>query len=134
MAFGILQTFWKRLSQYKNIDQIVIENFLMNQVEMEKDKPVLYQKEIREFERPPMIEVAGYRKKRGLPPLKAKSKGQSKGKPLGRAGGKPAAKSAGKPEGKTGLKAGLKGSGKSRSLTGKVGKNTGGKVGPQRKR
>ncbi len=64
MSFGILQTFWKRLAQYKGIDQIDIESYLMNSVEMDDDdKPDLVSREIKEFERRPMIEVEAYKKK-----------------------------------------------------------------------
>jgi len=63
MAFGILQTFFNRLSTYKKSSKVEIENYTMLQVAMDKDGPRMTRGEIKEFERPPMIEIAEYKKK-----------------------------------------------------------------------
>ncbi len=63
MSFGILQTFWSRLARSKNTNGINMENFKMLQVGMEEEGPFITEYEIRESERPPMIEIPEYREK-----------------------------------------------------------------------
>ncbi len=72
MSFGILQTFWNRLQQYKGISGFKMEGYKMLQVSIEDDKPVMEEREIRENERKPMIEVAAYQKKFKIKPSSKK--------------------------------------------------------------
>jgi len=65
MSFGIMQTFWSRLSQYKKIDQITPESLILRQMVLRENIPNLIETEITERERKPMIEVEGYKKKFG---------------------------------------------------------------------
>jgi glucosyl-3-phosphoglycerate synthase len=60
MSFGILQTFWNRLNAFKCVEHLVPESFVMNQVEVQME-PRMVGQEIREHERPPMLEVESYR-------------------------------------------------------------------------
>ncbi len=60
MSFGILQTFWNRLNALKGVDHLVPDSFIMNQIEVETE-PMIVGQEIREHERPPMLEVESYR-------------------------------------------------------------------------
>lgn len=60
MSFGILQTFWNRLHAFKCVEHLVPESFVMNQIEVETE-PRMVGQEIREHERPPMLEVERYR-------------------------------------------------------------------------
>jgi hypothetical protein len=62
MSFGILQTFWNRLNALKSVEHLVPESFVMNQVEVETELRIVGQ-EIREYERPPMLEVESYRQR-----------------------------------------------------------------------
>ncbi len=62
MAFGILQTFFNRLNLYKKDMNIQVENLTMHQVFMEEGIPGMEDTEIKEFERPPMIEIPDYQK------------------------------------------------------------------------
>lgn len=72
MSFGILQTFWNRMEKYKGIKQIVPVSYDMCQIEAGK-KPTVSSKEIREYERPPMITVKEYNKTRKKTGKKRKS-------------------------------------------------------------
>ncbi|MCF6174906.1 MAG: glucosyl-3-phosphoglycerate synthase [Victivallaceae bacterium] len=65
MSFGIMQTFWSRLSQYKKIDQLVPESLILRQMRLNGTEPELLETEITERERRPMEEVKEYRKKFG---------------------------------------------------------------------
>lgn len=60
MSFGILQTFWNRLNALKGVDHLVPDSYVMNQIEVEAE-PKMVGQEIREYERPPMLEVEPYR-------------------------------------------------------------------------
>ncbi|MEA2012078.1 MAG: glucosyl-3-phosphoglycerate synthase [Verrucomicrobiota bacterium] len=65
MSFGILQTFWNRLSKYKGIDNISLENFSMINVETDENKTSkIITRKIVEQERPPMIEVEAYKNRK----------------------------------------------------------------------
>jgi glucosyl-3-phosphoglycerate synthase len=61
MSFAILQTFWSRLNAFKAVEHLVPESFVMNQIEVDVE-PRLVGQEIRECERPPMLEVESYRR------------------------------------------------------------------------
>ncbi|PON15122.1 glucosyl-3-phosphoglycerate synthase [Candidatus Entotheonella serta] len=63
MSFGILQTFWNRLNALKGVDHLVPDSFVMNQIEVETE-PRMVGQEIREHERPPMLQVESYRRQR----------------------------------------------------------------------
>ncbi len=61
MSFGILQTFFNRLSKTNDIKNLKIKNFNMLQVKFnEENIPHISPQYIKEFERPPMIEVKDY--------------------------------------------------------------------------
>jgi hypothetical protein len=65
MSFGILQTFWNRLNALKAVEHLVPESFVMNQVEVDTE-PRMVGEEIREYERPPMLEVESYRQRQAV--------------------------------------------------------------------
>ena len=64
MAFGILQTFWKRLLLQGKIKDLEEYNYILRQVKVSNKKYSFNEFEIREFERPPMVKVKAYQKKR----------------------------------------------------------------------
>ena len=69
MAFGILQTFWNRIEQYKNIPELQPESYLLRQIFLSEEKiQILKEMHIEEKERKPMIEIEAYneKKKRGF--------------------------------------------------------------------
>ncbi len=63
MSFGILQTFWDRLYQYKKIGPIKPDSLTMRQIARVDNHHEFKEWNIIERERQPMIEVAEYRKK-----------------------------------------------------------------------
>lgn len=63
MSFGIMQTFWSRLSQYKKMDQITPESLTLRQMVLQDNNPNLIETEITERERKPMVEIEEYKKK-----------------------------------------------------------------------
>ena len=72
MSFGILQTFWNRLNALKGVDHLVPDSYVMNQIEVETE-PQMVGQEIREHERPPMLEVESYRLKQEARAREAKA-------------------------------------------------------------
>ena len=70
MSFGILQTFLKRLQNYGVIKTEGEFQTILRQFQARNDVYEAVEHDIPEYERPPMITIPGYRKKRGLPPLK----------------------------------------------------------------
>lgn len=68
MSFGIMQTFWSRLRQYKKIDQLVPESLLLRQMRLNGAEAELVETEITECERPPMEGIKAYKKKFGRQP------------------------------------------------------------------
>lgn len=77
MSFGILQTFWNRLRTYQGVADLEPLSYLMNQIEVSK-KCKLVSREIKEFERKPMVQVKEYMEKfpgkRTKAPAKKKKK------------------------------------------------------------
>jgi glucosyl-3-phosphoglycerate synthase len=67
MAFGILQTFLSRLKQLEVIGQIPEMSTILRQFQVKDQLFETVEYEIVEEERPPMLEVAAYREKMGLP-------------------------------------------------------------------
>jgi glucosyl-3-phosphoglycerate synthase len=65
MSFGIMQTFWTRLCQYKGVQQISPESLILRQMQLNGEKADLIETEIKEFERKPMNQVKAYQKKFG---------------------------------------------------------------------
>ena len=63
MSFGILQTFWNRLKEYKHMNKIDIENYKILQVKLDENERYIHENEIREYERRPMVEVPAYKEK-----------------------------------------------------------------------
>jgi glucosyl-3-phosphoglycerate synthase len=64
MSFGILQTFYNRLKQYKNTTGLDIESLNMLQVAIdEKGSAFMDPHHIEEFERPPMVGIPEYQEK-----------------------------------------------------------------------
>ena len=76
MSFGILQTFLKRLKHYGIIQGEEEFQTVLRQFQAREDTYETVEHDIPEYERPPMIKVPAYRKKRGLPPLEKKGKKQ----------------------------------------------------------
>ena len=70
MSFGILQTFLKRLQAYGVIKTEGEIQTVLRQFQARDEVYETVEHNIPEYERPPMITVPAYRKKRGLPPLK----------------------------------------------------------------
>jgi glucosyl-3-phosphoglycerate synthase len=72
MSFRILQTFLSRLSRVGLIDKIPKMTNILRQFQAHDNyfEEILF--EIHEEERPPMLEIPAYRKKRKLPPLEKK--------------------------------------------------------------
>lgn len=65
MSFGIMQTFWKRLKDYKDFGPIIPESTVLNQIFRQKNGEYeISEKDIVEKERRPMIEVEAYKKNR----------------------------------------------------------------------
>lgn len=71
MSFGIMQTFWTRLSQFKAGQQLAPESLILRQMQLNGMDVDLLETEIKEIERKPMIQVKAYQEKFGK---KAKSK------------------------------------------------------------
>jgi glucosyl-3-phosphoglycerate synthase len=64
MSFGILQTFFDRLNKYKGIE-IEPESLLLRQITQDQNEQhQINEIRIEEYERPPMIEVEAYKKRR----------------------------------------------------------------------
>ena len=63
MSFGILQTFWDRLRQYRGLEHIAPNSYLLRQMQLVNGETQLLEHEIREHERPPIIELEEYRNK-----------------------------------------------------------------------
>jgi glucosyl-3-phosphoglycerate synthase len=63
MAFGILQTFLKRMQSLELIQQLPAMNHVLRQFEAKDKEFRAIEKEILEEERPPMISIPEYRKK-----------------------------------------------------------------------
>ena len=76
MAFGILQTFLKRLKHYGVIQTEGEFQTVLRQFQAREDTYETIEHDIPEYERPPMITIPAYREKRGLPPLEKKGKKQ----------------------------------------------------------
>ncbi len=76
MAFGILQTFLKRLQSYGTIQNNQEIQTVLRQFQAQNEMYETVEYDIPEYERPPMIGVPAYRVKRGLPPLEGKSSKQ----------------------------------------------------------
>uniref|UniRef100_UPI000B7F8077 glucosyl-3-phosphoglycerate synthase n=1 Tax=Candidatus Entotheonella palauensis TaxID=93172 RepID=UPI000B7F8077 len=72
MSFGILQTFWNRLNALKCVEHLEPESFVMNQIEVDTE-PRMVGQEIREYERPPMLEVEPYRRQQEARAREAKT-------------------------------------------------------------
>jgi glucosyl-3-phosphoglycerate synthase len=66
MAFGILQSFLNRVESYGLVDQLPEMSNIFRQFQAEGNRYEQVLREIIEEERPPMIEIAEYRKKFGL--------------------------------------------------------------------
>jgi glucosyl-3-phosphoglycerate synthase len=66
MAFGILQTFFKRIDSLDIIGDLPALNATLNQFMVDQGRYEALAHEIRELERPPMIEVPAYREKRSI--------------------------------------------------------------------
>lgn len=69
MAFAIIQVVVSRLERSRDLRLLEEVEKTMNLIRYEEDGYHLETQEIRERERPPMIEIPEYRAKRGLPPL-----------------------------------------------------------------
>jgi glucosyl-3-phosphoglycerate synthase len=67
MSFGILQTFLSRVKAHGLIKGANDLSPILRQFQVRDNKYEQIEYEIREMERPPMIEVAAYRRKYGLP-------------------------------------------------------------------
>ena len=65
MSFGILQSFLNRMEAYKLVDKLPEMSNIFRQFQAEGNRYEQVLKEIIEEERPPMIEIAEYRKKFG---------------------------------------------------------------------
>lgn len=65
MSFGIMQTFWTRLCQYKGVQQISPESLILRQMQLNGMDAELLETEIKEVERKPMIQVKAYQQKFG---------------------------------------------------------------------
>jgi glucosyl-3-phosphoglycerate synthase len=78
MAFGILQTFLKRLQSYGTLNIEGTFETVLRQFQARDDVYETIEHDIPEYERPPMITVAAYRESRGLPPLEPKKKTEKK--------------------------------------------------------
>jgi hypothetical protein len=64
MAFGILQTFYNRLAEYKGVE-IKPESTILRQITQDRDRQhQINEIEIEEIERMPMVEVPAYRDRR----------------------------------------------------------------------
>jgi glucosyl-3-phosphoglycerate synthase len=69
MAFGILQTFWNRLHEYKDLGPLVPESYRLRQIiESEENEQTIEEFLIEENERKPMISIPAYleKKKQGF--------------------------------------------------------------------
>jgi glucosyl-3-phosphoglycerate synthase len=64
MSFRIMQTFWRRLAQYKGVI-LQPESTVLQQVDIQGNPPQMNHYSIREYERRPIRETAAYRKKFG---------------------------------------------------------------------
>jgi len=64
MAFSILQSFWRRLAEYKNILKLEPESYFINQFDP-GHKIEIHRTYLQESERPPMIQIPEYKKKMG---------------------------------------------------------------------
>jgi glucosyl-3-phosphoglycerate synthase len=62
MSFGVMQTFWKRLNQYKDITNLSPESLILRYIERKDDIHNMIETKIEELERKPMIDVEEYRK------------------------------------------------------------------------
>jgi glucosyl-3-phosphoglycerate synthase len=63
MAFGLLQTFINRAKSFDIMDEMVEYDTILRQFQVQKDNYDQVEYEIKEQERPPMIEIEEYRKK-----------------------------------------------------------------------
>ncbi|MGB0344259.1 MAG: glucosyl-3-phosphoglycerate synthase [Coraliomargarita sp.] len=68
MSFGILQTFLNRLKRYGMVDKLPELSTLYRQFQAEGNRYDLLNKEIVEYERPPMITLPAYCEKFGVQP------------------------------------------------------------------
>ena len=71
MAFGILQTFLNRMKSHGLVPQLPETTRILRQFQAKEKSLEQVEYNIKEEERPPMIEVPAYREKRGLKPLPA---------------------------------------------------------------
>jgi len=66
MAFGILQAFFKRLAAHDIVKFKEFESQILRQFQAHDNNFEVIEIHIREEERPPMIDIPEYRKKRGI--------------------------------------------------------------------
>lgn len=66
MAFGILQSFLNRMESYELVDKLPEMSNIFRQFQAEGNRYEQVLREIVEEERPPMLEIAEYRKKFGI--------------------------------------------------------------------
>ena len=66
MSFGILQTFLHRLERFGMVERMPELSRIMRQFQARDEDYEQIENEIREEERPPMLEIPAYRKLRGL--------------------------------------------------------------------
>jgi len=71
MAFGILQTFLNRMKSHGLMTELPETTRILRQFQAKEKSLEQVEYNIKEEERPPMIEVPAYREKRGLEPLPA---------------------------------------------------------------
>jgi glucosyl-3-phosphoglycerate synthase len=65
MSFGILQTFWNRLHKYKQLGPVNPESYMLKQIIKEAPrKHDLKEILVEEKERPPMVQVQAYQKRK----------------------------------------------------------------------
>lgn len=72
MSFAILQAFFARAEELWQIKIPEETNSILRTIRRRRDGLIIDETEIAEIERPPMIEVEAYCKKRGLEPHKKK--------------------------------------------------------------
>jgi glucosyl-3-phosphoglycerate synthase len=66
MSFAIMQVIFQRLERTNNIEILKTANRAMNLIKYEFENYHLESEEIQEFERPPMLDLIEYRRRKGL--------------------------------------------------------------------
>jgi hypothetical protein len=66
MSFAIMQVIFQRLEKTKKMEILKNANLAMNLIKYEFENYHLDSEEIQEFERPPMIDLIEYRRRKGL--------------------------------------------------------------------